>query len=143
MFIFFKIDILNAFKNGKSINYKENISYVEFLNVNRPTEKEEIVKIDNKEDIKEIFDYLNSLELVECEHPSHYFGDNGYMHIYIYGEEEQLNVITISPRYLYLTKKSYNWTNKVYYIKNAGYNPITQNNNIYKNLKKIIDGEKK
>lgn len=143
IYIVFKIDILNIFKKGGSINYNENISYIEIFNINIHTKDNVMIKIDDKEDIKEIFKYLNSLELVECEPPSHYFDTNKYTYLAIYGKEEQLNVITISSRYLYITKKAYNWTNKVYYIKNAGYNPITQNNNIYKNLKKIIDGEKR
>lgn len=139
IFIIFKIDILNMFKKGISINYNEDVAYLEVLNVNNHTKHNGVIKIDNKNNIKEIFEYLNSLELVECRTSSNYFFDNGYTHIYVYGLEEQLNVITISSRYVYITKKDYNWDNKVYYIKNAGYNPITQSNNICKNLEKIMD----
>ena len=104
---------------------KERLSYQDatYINIlfNMDEHESKSVEIYNKEGIKRLINYLNSLEIIKEESPEG-TSEAGYFTIYIYGE--QSDSISFYDKYLSITPaEKCDCFFTEYYIADSGYNP--------------------
>ena len=133
LFVISGTNILAAFKKGERLNYHKNVTEIiitcdtsELYKLFNTRE----IKINDREVIEKIFDYINSLELVRGQSPLYSNAEDmliftlrfdGEMYQYennAYGELDESIVFT--TQYLIITGKPQGSTH--YYVKNAGFN---------------------
>lgn len=152
------------YKQGISLNYHEDIAYIEISDKGRLGLPEvdisnegrlelglpernirNILKIDDAEKIKKIIDYINSLELIEDKVtiPNFDYSTDlnsiGYFRIDIYKvNSEEPDAIVFMTNYLTFLLNGYDWEYTDYYIKNSGYHSKTANSKTFEFLYGLI-----
>ncbi|HHX57294.1 MAG TPA: hypothetical protein GX710_04685 [Clostridiales bacterium] len=107
------------FREKERLNYQD-ATYIEIL-FNIDEHENGWVKIDNKEGVKRLINYLNSLEIIE-EESSDGTRESWCFIIYIYGE--QSDSISFYDKYLSITPaEKCDCFFTEYYIADSGYNP--------------------
>ena len=135
---------MRLFKQSESLNYSENLAYIEISDKGRLglpiTDGRYMLKIDDPNTIKKVIDYLNSLELIE-ESLSEYepipdLNEVGYFEIEIVkvGHEDDIlafDSFTFMTDYVLFTPNKADWKGTRYYIKNSCYDDKTKGSRAY------------
>lgn len=148
--------ILRLFKQSTNLNYHAEIAYIELGK--RFSEDGNDIRIDAREDIEKILNYLNSLELIEENvtrfNPYDLIAD-GYFTIDIIRKgDENANLYVVEGEkvisysqdllsfrndYMSFTPNYMDWKSTRYYIVNSGYDDETKNSNVYQFLYNLIN----
>jgi len=141
-------NILRSFKPVVSLNYQEDIANIEYIEISDkgrfrvPADDNRFVfKIYDKEEIKKIIDYLNSLELIADKRSIKYNNDLnsiGYFTIFIQKRNLDHTLIEFMTNYLTFLPNGYDWEYTEYYIKDSGYNPKTAKSKTFDFLYDLI-----
>ena len=102
--------------------------------------------LDDKDDIEYLLNFINALELVNKEMPKQRnFQNNGHFYLEIYGNndyedrKEILDIFLFTTQYLSVIHRGHDWDYTDYFIKDSGYNCITQSSRTYEFLYELIN----
>lgn len=125
-------DILfRVFKKKENLNYND-ITHIDFI----PEHSMDVgvIHIENKDDIEQIINYLNSLDLIKQKikyniKSTNELNEIGHFIIKLYGASS--DGIVFTTEYLTIYRNGDDWENISYYILNSGYNSEDKTSNFY------------
>ena len=136
----YRINIVNYFKESRNVNYNiEEISGVEVLSLAEDFGYQGTIKVDDENDVKDIFSFINRLELVKIKDADYSYDDNGKIYLCIYGKDSYLDTIMFINRYMVVYHNGYDGDYTAYYIKNSKYNFINKKTKITKYMYEILN----
>jgi len=150
--IVYQKDLSMSSKQGVSLAYNEDIANINYIEIHdkgrfglQIVNGRSIFRIDDREKIEKIIDYINSLELVEDEKVIYNFNYKtdlnslGYFTIFIQKDNLEYTLIEFMTHYLTLVPSDTCDCNSTsYYIKDSGYDPITKNSKTFEFLYDLI-----
>ena len=128
-------NIIRLIKGKESIDYNRDLLYIVIKNIDYYSgSNRKEVRIDNKEDIEQIVNYINSLELIKEDAPNYYDGSieyvdiskSGYFSIDLVRIDKNRNgydSLVFSTEYVTVCYNSIEKNAPSYYIVDSGYNP--------------------
>gem|GEM_PF-5925147 len=130
-------NIFRLFKQSVYLNYHEEIAYIELGK--RFSKDGNYVRIENREDIEKILNFLNSLELIEENVIRYNPPDLSYFTISIIRSNPEVvgrppDLLSFQTDYISFSQDGRDWESKRYYIKNSGYDNQTKKSKVYEFL---------
>ena len=153
-FALYRENVVRLFRQSVSLNYYCDVFAIKLggtrnrFSENPPEGYFFEVKITNVDDIKRIMSYLNSLELIEANprRINHVpdLREVGFFWIRIIRDPYENNLfahdaLSFRTNYLIFTPDGRDWESRVYYIRNSGYDPTTQNSRVFLLLLDVIN----
>lgn len=140
LFLCYEDTLFRVFKKKENLNYND-ITRIDFI----PGHSMDVgvIHIENKDDIEQIINCLNSLDLIKEKKPNYNIkstnelNEIGHFIIKLYGAS--FDGIVFTTEYLTIYRNGNDWDNISYYILNSGYNPEDKTSNFYNFLRKYIE----